>query len=53
MAIPNDPILEETISPVLPSDAKVVVDQDINGNEILNAKLSNLLLIFLIVVQMY
>ena len=36
MAIPNEPILEETISPVLPSDAKVVVDQDINGNEILN-----------------
>ena len=37
MAIPNDPILEEeTISPVLPSDAVVAKDQDINGNEILN-----------------
>ena len=37
MAIPNDPILEEeTISPVLPSDAVVAKDQDIMGNEILN-----------------
>ena len=37
MAIPNDPIIEEeTISPVLSSDAIVAKDQDINGNEILN-----------------
>ena len=37
MAIPNDPIIEEeTISPVLSSDAIVANDQDINGNEILN-----------------
>ena len=44
MAIPNDPVIEETISPVMtnenviPEEQVIAKDSDIDGNEILNSE---------------
>ncbi len=44
MAIPNDPVIEETISPVItnenviPEEQVIAKDSDIDGNEILNSE---------------